>query len=206
MTTWKEHLDQCGIQWRGAPPGPLPTEVELAAAEERLKVTFPASYRSFCTEIGPGRLGDLLEIIVPWNVKGFLATPRGIHRDLASFVDASNGSRTKFTGKAIQIGVVVLGPGPVPRPFTDQCGPLFFAASEPTSESEWALYALDRRQRASAGETPPRLVKLARSFTDLVLQGFCQRRLAKLPFVAAPTEDQFRPEFHPRQLPTAATG
>jgi len=206
MTTWKEQLDQCGIQWRGPPPGPLPTEADLAAAEMRLKAHFPASYRSFCTEIGPGRLGDLLEIIVPWNARGFSATPRNIQRDLTSFVDASNGARTRLTGKAIQIGVVILGPGPVPRPFTDQCGPLFFAASEPAGQGEWTLYALDHRKRAGAGDAPPRLVKLAHSFADLILQGFCQKRLAKLPFVAAPTEDQFRPELHPRQLPAGTTG
>jgi hypothetical protein len=198
VTTWQERLQQQGIANTGAPPARLPVEADIAKTEARLKVRFPESYRSFCTEVGPGRFGDLLELWVPWHAKGFFDSPRDIRARLTTLVDASGGTRQSLEEKAIHIGYVVLGAPPIPRVISNRSAELFFLPSEVTDGDECALYALDHRAPSGA---PPRLVKLARTFTALILEGFAGKRLARLPFVSAPGQDQFAPEFHPREIP-----
>ncbi|MFY0522373.1 SMI1/KNR4 family protein [Archangium gephyra] len=196
MTDWYTSLRQAGITVLGAPTR-LPVEEDLARTEARLKARLPESYRRFCTELGPGRFGDLLEIWVPWHAKGFFDSPRDIRDRLTSLVDASDGKRQAVTQKALQIGYVVLGAPPIPRLINNLSAELFLLPSEPTEGDECTLYALDHRTSGA----PPRLVKLARSFTSLLLEGFAGKRLARLPFVAAPGPDQFALEYHPRELP-----
>jgi hypothetical protein len=96
--------------------------------------------------------------------------------------------------QAIQFGFTVFGDPPVPRPICSQSGELFFLPSEPTDGDELAIYAIDRR--VSPGK-PVRLIKIARSFTQLVTEGFVRKKLLRLPFVAAPTADQLALEFRP---------
>ncbi|ATB50843.1 SMI1/KNR4 family protein [Corallococcus macrosporus] len=196
MPPWHDWLEQQGIAVLGA-PARLPSEEDIDKAEARLKVRFPASYRRFCTELGPGRLGDLLEFWVPWPVKGFFDVPRDLRARLSVVKDASGGGRQAVTEKAIQIGYVVLGGAPIPRVISNRSAELLLLPSEPTEGDECALYALDHRTSAA----PPRLVKLARSFPSLIQEGFAAKRLCKLPFVAAPGADQFGMEYHPRELP-----
>jgi hypothetical protein len=198
MANWLEQLEQQQIAALGKALR-LPVEEDLARSEKRLKVRFPESYRSFCLEVGPGRFGDMLEIFVPWPVKGVF-TPQNIRDRLSSFVDATGASQRAIGDKAIHIAYLVLGDPPVPRPISNQSGEVFFLPDEPTEGDEFAIYGLDRRKGHAS---PPRLVKLARSFTQLVLEGFAGRKLARLPFIAAPTPDQFVAEFRPDELPTA---
>ncbi|RKG84535.1 SMI1/KNR4 family protein [Corallococcus terminator] len=197
MLPWHDQLQQQGITVRG-PLTRLPSEEDLTQTESRLKLRFPESYRRFCTELGPGRLGDLLEIWVPWHTKGFFDAPRDIRTRLGSLVDASGGTRQALKEKAIQFGYVVLGAPPIPRVINNRSAELFFLPSETTEGDESTIYALDHR---TPHGTPPRLVKLARSFTALVLEGFAGKRLTRLPFVSAPGADQFAPEYNPRELP-----
>lgn len=197
MTTWYDQLQQQGITVLGA-PARLPVEADLARTEARLKLRFPESYRRFCTEMGPGRFGDLLELWVPWQAKGFFDSPRDIRVRMTTLVDASGGPRQSLTEKAIQFGYVALGAPPIPRVISNRSAELFFLPSEATDGDECAIYAMDHRVPMGA---PPRLVKLARTFTALILEGFVGKRLARLPFVSAPGQDQFALEFHPRELP-----
>lgn len=198
MATWAELFGQHGIELRGDAPATLPQEADLARTEQRLKVKLPESYRSFCTELGPGRLGDLLDVWVPWHAKGFFQSPTEIGSRLKALKDASGKPRTSLEGKAVQFGLVAFGSPPVPRPISGKCAELFFAVSEPAAGGEYTIYALDHR--APQGQ-PPRLVKLAASFTDLLLEGFVQKRLAKMPWVSAPAPDQFEPWFQRVGLP-----
>jgi hypothetical protein len=197
MVTWHDLLQRHGIAVLGT-PARLPVEADLAKTEARLKIRFPESYRSFCTELGPGRFGDLLELWVPWQAKGFFESPQDIRARLTSLVDASGGTRQSLTEKAIHFGYVVLGAPPIPRVISNRSAELLFLPSETTEGDEYAIYALDHRMPRG---TPPRLVKLARSFTALVQEGFAGKRLSRLPFVSAPGNDQFAPEFHLRELP-----
>jgi hypothetical protein len=197
VVAWHDLLQQHGIAVLGT-PARLPVEADLAKSEARLKIRFPESYRRFCTELGPGRFGDLLEIWVPWQAKGFFESPQDIRARLTSLVDASGGTRQSLTNRALHFGYVVLGAPPIPRVISSRSAELFFLPTEPTDSDECAIYALDHRTHQG---TPPRLVKLARSFTALILEGFAGKRLARLPFVSAPGNDQFASEFHPRELP-----
>jgi hypothetical protein len=196
--SWRDRLAEQRITVRGS-PSRLPVEADIARTEARLKVALPTSYRTFCTEIGPGRFGDLLEVWVPWHVKGFFESPRDIRARLTSLMDATGGGRQSLSEKAIQLGYVMLGAPPSPRVISGRCADLFFLPSEPTGGDEWAIYALDRR--GTSGGAAPRLVKIARSFTSLLVEGFAAKRLARLPFVSAPRDDQFALEFYPRELP-----
>ncbi|MBU8899852.1 SMI1/KNR4 family protein [Corallococcus sp. M34] len=197
MSPWPEVLKQHGVAVLGA-PARLPVEADLARTEARLKVTLPESYRRFCTEVGPGRLGDLLELWVPWHARGFFDSPRDIRSRLSSLVDASGGARQSLPGKAIQLGYVLLGGPPAPRVISASSAELFWVPDEPTDGDECALYALDHRTPTG---TPPRLVKLAQSFSALLLEGFVGKRLARLPFTRAPQAEQFALEFRPSELP-----
>lgn len=174
-------------------PERLPREEDFSDLEKRLKIRFPESYRSFCLELGPGRFGDLLEIIAPWPAKGFFK-PCNIRSRLDPFIDAAGVTNRVIGDRAIQFGFLVFGDPPVPRPICNQSGDLFFLPSEPADGDELAIYAIDRR--VSSGK-PARLVKIAQSFTQLITEGFVGKKLLRLPFVAKPAADQLAFEFRP---------
>jgi hypothetical protein len=198
MVAWADFFRQHGIELRGDAPAALPQDSDLEKTEQRLKVKLPESYRAFCKEIGPGRLGDLLDIWVPWHAKGFFQAPVEIGSRLKEFKDGNGKPRTSLEGKAIQLGLVVLGAPPIPRPISGKCAELFFAISEPTTGGEFTIYALDHR--TPQGQ-PPRLVKLSKTFPDLVAEVFVNKALAKAPLVSAPAPDQFEPWFQRVALP-----
>jgi hypothetical protein len=198
MGTWQQRLQDCGIVSLGVAPR-LPEEPDLAAAEKRLKVRLPDSYRTFCTEIGPGRFGDFLEIFSPWRFKGTFV-PQNIASRLSPHVDATGRPPRDLGKTAIHFGYLVWGAPPVPRVISNQSAEVFFLPGEPTEPDELVIYALDRRVRSGA---PLRLVKLARTFPQLIAEGFAGKKLQRLPFVSAPTADQLALEFRPRELPSA---
>lgn len=193
---WRDELQRRGVDVPDA-KAPLPDVSLFDEAERRLKVTFPPSYRAFCLELGPGRLGDLVELWAPSPVRGFFNVPDKLRRRpyTATVTDASNGQSCALDEAAVQIGLLMLGAPPPPRVISGRCAELFFVASSGPPE-DYPFYALDRR--TPRGE-PARMVKLARSFSALILQGFVERRLARMPFVSAPADDQFVPAFYPHE-------
>lgn len=150
VTCWQERLKEQNIAVLGA-PSRLPVEADIARTEARLKVAFPESYRTFCTEIGPGRFGDLLEIWVPWHAKGFFQSPCDIRSRLTSLMDATGGGRQSLAEKAIHFGYVVLGGPPSPRVISGRSADLFFLPSESTgvtnARSTRSTVAARRRAR-----------------------------------------------------------
>ncbi|MBJ6764623.1 hypothetical protein JGU66_27965 [Myxococcaceae bacterium JPH2] len=195
MRPWPEVLKPHGIAALGTPVR-LPVDADHARTEARLKEKLPERYRRFCTELGTGET---------WWSCGFPGTREASSIPPATSTRGSPRGSTRAEARASHCratpsnwGMRSSGGPPAPRVVGASSAELFLVPDEPTDRDAFALYALDHRTPTG---THPRLVKLAQSFSALLLEGFVGKRLARLPFTRAHQEEQFAPEFRPRELP-----
>jgi hypothetical protein len=149
---------------RGGRPRPVPLvrrpgPAELDAAEQVLGVALPASYRTFCSQLGPGILRDWIRIYAPCTSDH--------HIDLVAY-----GQRWReFDDTRVRAQHSWWRPYSFPVndlvTFADtMAGDVFgFYPKEPTTGGEYAIYRIDR-------EPPPgpvvELVRVADSFVDFI--------------------------------------
>ncbi|MBO0868629.1 MAG: SMI1/KNR4 family protein [Micromonosporaceae bacterium] len=161
---WLEILRESGGSVR-TDDGPvlsrLPTAAELDAVERKLKVRLPASYRSFCQELGPGELGvddHTVQITAPCRgnkVADLMRTVKDGRKYLRFAIEQSRGTAR---GEGVPEILADVQPDRTVSFARDHSGASFFwRTDEPTTNGEYAIYAL-------ADEVPPRILRVADSF------------------------------------------
>ncbi len=67
---WREKIEERGFEIRimqGAKQAEIPTSRQLDEAERELGIRFPESYRTFCSELGPGEWREDIQIGAPFE-------------------------------------------------------------------------------------------------------------------------------------------
>jgi hypothetical protein len=161
---WEDLFDKHKVELQAPQGQPVskPTDQDLDEAEKRLGVPLPASYRAFAMEIGPGILCDWFRIYAPCRDSETA--------DLASYAEKT---RQALPDENHPLAF----PFPVKDliPFADtMIGDCFgFYPKEKTKDDEYAIYVM-------LGEPPPRVVRVADSFSDFIDNVVFGKRLVEL--------------------------
>jgi len=176
---WPELLKEnnVGIELEGE-DGPVEktTAAQLDKVEQKLKLKLPASYREFCQELGPGVMADLITIMAPCPDNEAVDLSRRVKDGRMGLKDAKEETDTldKFDPeKMVSFASTLSG---------DE---FYWKIDEPTKQDEYAIYGLTH-------EMPPRMLRVADSFHDFIMEAALGERLLETGFYG-----RFN-ESHPR--------
>jgi SMI1/KNR4 family protein SUKH-1 len=158
-------------------PVEKPTAAELDAVEGKLKIKLPADYRSFCQELGPGVMADLITIMAPCNDNDAVDLLKQVEHGRKVLKSAQEEIRPDFKldgsnpnerrpdefdpGKMVSFASTLDG-------FN-----FYWNLDEPTGKDEYAIYGLN-------DDMPPLLFRVTDSFRDFIMQAALGERLIEV--------------------------
>jgi SMI1 / KNR4 family (SUKH-1) len=192
---WLESLRENNVEIEiedGEEPVEKPTAAELDAVERELKIKLPADYRIFCQELGPGAMADLIRIMAPCPdnnafdlmraVKGGQIRLKAAQEEAAPNFDLDGSNPNEFRLDEFDPKKMVS--------FANTLGgdEFYWKIDEPAGKDEYVIYAITT-------DMPSRMLLVADSFRDFILEAALGERLIEIGFYGRFSEPNARVFF-----------